>query len=79
MKHRIIFGLLMSLVLSSMMTLWVTWLNLGFQEHFFTSWRTAFLLAWPAAAAISIALGPTIQTLTQKLSNLSLIKGGQHV
>ena len=78
MKHRIIFGLLMSLVLSSMMTFWVTWLNLGFQEQFLTSWRTAFLLAWPAAAAISIALGPRIQSLTEKLSNHPLSKGGQN-
>ncbi|CCN46512.1 conserved hypothetical protein [Vibrio nigripulchritudo MADA3029] len=77
MKHRIIFGLLMSLVLSSMMTLWVTWLNLGFSDVFFSSWIKAFLLAWPAAAAISIALGPRVQKLTAQLVAFKL-HGGHH-
>lgn len=67
MVHRIVFGLLMSLCLSSFMTLWVTWINLGFIDDFPAQWGKAFVMAWPAAAIISIVLGPSVQQLTAKV------------
>ena len=69
MAKRIVFGIVMSFVLSSLMTCWVTWINLGFIDNFLTLWGKAFLLAWPAAALISITLGPFVQSLTASLFN----------
>ncbi len=67
MHFRIIFSLLMSLVLSFFMTLWVTWLNLGYSDMFFDHWFQAFQYAWPAAAVISFLCGPHIQSLTERI------------
>ncbi|WP_375056473.1 DUF2798 domain-containing protein [Zobellella sp. DQSA1] len=63
-KHRLLFALLMSLVLSFLMTAWVTWLNLGLIEGFVEKWMSAFIVAWPAAALISLLFGPWVQRLT---------------
>lgn len=65
LKFRVLFSLFMSLVLSSLMTLWVTWINLGFAPDFLTKWGIAFLLAWPAAGTISFLFSPGIQNLTR--------------
>lgn len=66
-KYRFTFSLLMSLVLSFLMTAWVTWINLGFAEGFLWKWGTAFATAWPAAAIISFVFGPKIHQLTNRL------------
>ncbi|GAA3575976.1 MULTISPECIES: DUF2798 domain-containing protein [Marinobacter] len=68
-KYRFFFSLLMSLVLSGLMTAWVTWINLGLVEGFVVKWATAFVTAWPAAALISFAFGPRIHQLTHWLTN----------
>ncbi|CAM4243713.1 DUF2798 domain-containing protein [Pseudoalteromonas byunsanensis] len=67
LKHRIVFTMLLSLFLSILMTLWVTYINLGLSEHFLIDWGRAFLLAWPAAAVISFFSAPVAQKITQKL------------
>ncbi len=72
MKQRIIFSVLMSFMLSSLMTGWVTWINLGWNVNFFTQWLTAFLSALPAAALISMLSGPEIHRLSAYLANPSL-------
>ncbi len=67
MKHRMIFSIIMSLILSILMTCWVTWINLGWGPDFIEKWMAAFRLAWPAAALIAFALGPFIQGATQRI------------
>ncbi|WP_419905459.1 DUF2798 domain-containing protein [Kiloniella sp.] len=67
MKHRMVFSILMSLILSILMTCWVTWINLGWGPEFIEKWMVAFRLAWPAAALIAFILGPFIQTTTQRI------------
>ncbi|WP_295894949.1 DUF2798 domain-containing protein [uncultured Vibrio sp.] len=67
MSRKIVFGILMSFVLSSLMTLWVTWLNIGFVTDFLSYWGKAFILAWPAATLISIAFSPYVQAFTALL------------
>jgi len=59
----------MSLVLSSMMSGWVTWINLGWSANFLMNWSQAFYLAWPAAALISFFIGPEVHKLSTKFSN----------
>lgn len=68
-KYRFFFSLFMSLVLSFLMTAWVTWINLGFVDGFVWKWGTAFITAWPAAAVISFAFGPRIHLLTHRIVN----------
>jgi hypothetical protein len=67
MKHRILFTVIMSFFLSSLMTLWVTYINLGSTPEFLNLWGHAFLLAWPAAGIISFFLSPLAQTITKKV------------
>ena len=67
MKQRIIFSIIMSLILSFLMTCWITFINLGISDNFIAQWMHAFLLAWPAAGLISFLFAPTAQKLTQKL------------
>ncbi|MCD8523669.1 MAG: DUF2798 domain-containing protein [Saccharospirillaceae bacterium] len=61
MKQRIAFTLMMSFVLSVLMTCWITFINLGVTDEFFSRWLKAWLLAWPAAFVIAFVTGPTIQ------------------
>lgn len=68
-KYRLMFSLFMSLVLSFLMTGWVTWINLGFVEGFPWRWGTAFVTAWPAAALIAFAFGPTVHRITHRVVN----------
>lgn len=67
MKQRIIFTVIMSFFLSSLMTLWVTYLNLGNTPQFMSLWGRAFLMAWPAAGLISFFVSPLAQRMTQKI------------
>lgn len=67
LRLRFVFGLLMSLVMSVLMTGWVTWINLGIRPDFALQWGRAFLMAWPAAFLIAFSFGPTLQRLAQRL------------
>ncbi len=69
MKHRFIFAILMSLLLSFLMTCWVTWLNLDWNPNFLGQWMHAFSLAWPAAAIIAFFIAPEIHKLATKLAS----------
>ncbi len=67
LKQRLLTSMLMSLLLSGLMTAWVTWLNLGFTAHFIGLWLHAYLCAWPAAFIIVVLLGPLVQRLALRL------------
>lgn len=71
MKQRVVFAVLMSLLLSSLMTCWVTWIHLGINPYFLSQWLTAFLSAWPAAAVIAFFSGPEVHRLSVRLSQNS--------
>ncbi|QCZ92656.1 DUF2798 domain-containing protein [Salinimonas iocasae] len=70
MTQRIIFSFLMSLVLSFLMSAWVTYLNLGFVDTFVQRWMQAWLMAWPAAAIISFVFGPAVNRTSLLLTRL---------
>lgn len=65
--NRVVFAVLMSLLMSSLMSGWVTWLNLGSEARFVTHWRDAFLAAWPAAFVIVVLCGPSVHRLANHL------------
>ena len=50
-KARLILSLMMSSVMVFMVTLLVTYLNLGFVSDFLVQWMKAYFVAWPIAAA----------------------------
>jgi hypothetical protein len=68
MKHRIIFAILISFVLTLFMSAWVTFINVGLIEHFVDYWLSAWLLAWPAAGAISFIAGPRVHQLAHQIA-----------
>lgn len=49
------------------MTLWVTFINLGFSDLFFKQWGQAFILAWPVAALTAFIISDPIRDFTKKL------------
>lgn len=70
--RRVSFSFCMSLVLSLLMTGWVTYLNLGITNTFFQSWSKAFILAWPAAFLIALFCSELVGRMATKLSNILL-------
>lgn len=68
MKHRFIFAILMSFVLTFFMSAWVTFINVGLIDDFVNYWMSAWLLAWPAAGLISFISGPRIHKLAHQIS-----------
>lgn len=67
MLKRIIFTLLLSGKLSFLLTLWVTFINIGFVEGFLSKWKMAFLAAWPVAALAAFFVAPAAAKLTDWL------------
>jgi sterol desaturase/sphingolipid hydroxylase (fatty acid hydroxylase superfamily) len=63
-KTRLILVLLMSSVMVLMVTLLVTYLNLGWQVDFLMHWLKAYLIAWPVAAATGFLVMPPARRLT---------------
>ncbi|MCW8108862.1 DUF2798 domain-containing protein [Alteromonas ponticola] len=60
----------MSLVLSTLMSGWVTFINIGWVDGLGEAWMKAFILAWPAAFLISLFMGKPVGMVAVKLSHL---------
>ncbi|MEH6479433.1 MULTISPECIES: DUF2798 domain-containing protein [Pseudoalteromonas] len=69
MKHRFIFAILMSFVLTFFMSAWVTYINMGLINSFINYWMSAWFLAWPAAGVISFVSAPRIHRLAHEISD----------
>lgn len=57
----------MTAVMVAMVTLIVTWLNLGFDPGFLRQWSKAFLIAWPIAAVTGFFVMPGARGLAENL------------
>jgi hypothetical protein len=64
---RLLFSSLMSLLMATLMTAWVTWLNIGLVPDFLARWGYAFRNAWPAAFLVVLFAAPLVQRLTTRL------------
>jgi hypothetical protein len=64
-KTRAILALLQSSVMVLMVTLLVTYLNLGFDPDFPRQWVKAYFIAWPIAAATGFLVMPPARRLTE--------------
>ena len=67
MKARLILSLLMSSVMVFMVTLLVTYLNLGLVPDFLTQWAKAYVIAWPVAAGTAFTIMPRCRRLTDRI------------
>jgi len=67
LQQRLLVSVIMSVTLSTLMTAWVIWLNMGFAEDFLARWQHAFLMSWPAAFTIVMLIGPSVQRLAHWL------------
>ena len=63
----------MSSVMVFMVTLLVTYLNLGFDPDFLHQWIKAYLIAWPVAGATCFLVMPPARRLTDLI--VALIEG----
>lgn len=66
-KLRWVFSFLMSLLMSAVMSGWVTWIVAGLNAQFLQHWSRAFIMAWPAAFTIVMLCAPSVQRLSQHL------------
>jgi Protein of unknown function (DUF2798) len=66
-RTRLIRALCMSGAMVFMVTLVVTYLNLGLHAGFVAHWLAAFAIAWPIAAATSWTIMPTVNALTDRI------------
>ena len=67
MKARLILSVMMSSVMVFMVTLLVTYLNLGFVSDFLLQWVKAYVIAWPVAAGTAFMIMPTCRRLTDRI------------
>src|SRR6266540_33985 len=72
-KSRLILALLMSSVMGCMVTLLVTFLDLGLRPDFLIQWAKAYFIAWPVAAATAFFIMPSARRLTDRI--VALIDG----
>jgi hypothetical protein len=67
LRLRFVFAVIMSLVMTLLMSAWVTWLNIGLQHDFLARWRHAFLAAWPVAFCAVMLFAPHVQGISRQI------------
>ena len=66
-KTRLILSAIMSSMMVFMVTLLVTYLNLGFRPDFLLQWVKAYFIAWPIAATTGFLVMPMARRATDGL------------
>lgn len=69
--EKLVFTGLFSFCLSSMISGWVTYVNLGMTDDFVTSWGTAFYNAWPISFVAAFLLSEPVKKIAAKITNRS--------
>ena len=67
-QTRLILILLMSSVMVLMVTLLVTFLNLGLAPDFLRQWVKAYFIAWPVAAVTGFFVMPSARRLSDRIA-----------
>jgi hypothetical protein len=70
-KARFILAVTMSAVMVLMVTLLVTYLNLGFRHDFLVQWIRAYFIAWPVAATTGFLVMPMARRVTDRLMQMT--------
>ncbi|MWJ28771.1 DUF2798 domain-containing protein [Halomonas sp. ZH2S] len=63
----LVFAVLMSFYMVSLMTCLITWINTGLGDGFLGRWWHAFYIAWPVAFSLIWVGAPRFQRVTAKL------------
>lgn len=66
-KARFILAATMSSMMVLMVTLIVTWLNLGLRSDFLFQWAKAYIIAWPIAAVTGFIVMPMARRFTTRV------------
>lgn len=66
-KFRLLNTAIMAILLSGLMTIYVTSINLGMIENFISYWIKAWILAAPAAFVCVFILATPVQKVTRKI------------
>ena len=66
-KFRLLNTAIMAILLSGVMTIYITYINLGMIESFVQYWLKSWLLAAPAAFLCVLILANPVQKFTRKL------------
>ena len=69
-KARLILAATMSSVMVFMVTLIVTFLNLGLPSDFVMQWAKAYVVAWPVAAGTAYLIMPMARRFTTRIVTL---------
>jgi hypothetical protein len=69
-KPRFILAALMSSMMVFMVTLLVTFLNLGLRPDFLVHWAKADVIAWPVAATTAFLVMPMARRATDRIMRL---------
>lgn len=67
LKFRIVNTAIMSVLLSFMMTMFITFINLGWSDDFFMNFLHAWKIAWPAAFVAVLIIGQPVQQFTKRI------------
>lgn len=67
---HLVFSLLMGLVMVTLMSFFITWMNLGFGPEFFSKWGRVFVLAYLLAVPIIYFLAPVVRRLVSRFVEL---------
>lgn len=66
-KFRLVNTAIMATLLSGIMTMFITFINLGWSDTFFSNFFNAWKIALPAAFTIVLIIGQPVQKLTHKI------------
>lgn len=69
-KARFILAAVMSAMMVFMVTLLVTYLNLGLRPDFLAQWAKAYFIAWPVAATTGFLVMPVARRATEGIMRL---------
>ncbi len=70
-KARFILAAPMSAMMVFLVTLLVTYLNLGWRADFLTQWVKAYVIAWPVAATTAFLIIPMARRATDGIMRLT--------
>ena len=67
---RLILAVLMTAVMVFMVTLVVTYINLGLPPDFLMQWASAYIIAWPIAATTAFFIMPAARRATDGIMRI---------
>lgn len=67
MKAHLIFSLVMSLFMISIMSFVVTYLNIGWTDQTITKWLSSFVVAWCVGFSLLFFFGPVFKKVIERL------------